>query len=349
MSLARLLGLPFGVMCSRVCSVRFPLPDLCPASLAVRSLLPLSFSPPAQVLPTSSSTSLTSQDFVPPCPFSALCIRELGLCTAVVLTPVGVHVSLRPSFLHSSPLCVFARPVPALAANEPQTEPQAAATEAHSPRSVPDENMDPHVASVMRMGAQTLDEALGYASTRDLLHLYGAVSDAVTDRLMILARDARPTPPDFRAPGPAGPADASGYHTPPSGFEPPSASAGPAGPPSAVPEPEGTHPMDGGAISTGPWSTREGWNVPVSLPNHICSLRRPDNWPYPDLFILHEQELPSWIPRQGVPEALKHLKVRGYCTYPGPKGHPRCTGLCLRPVLLGKDRAHTGHACFFCK
>jgi hypothetical protein len=65
-----------------------------------------------------------------------------------------------------------------LAANEPQTEPQAAATEAHSPRSVPDENMDPHVASVMRMGAQTLDEALGYASTRDLLHLYGAVSDA---------------------------------------------------------------------------------------------------------------------------------------------------------------------------
>jgi hypothetical protein len=235
-------------------------------------------------------------------------------------------------------------------AASPNREQPPAAPEEESPRSDTPEEMDPHAASVLRMGAQTLDEALGFASTRDLLHLYGAVSDAVTDRLMVLAQDARPVPPPGDDPMPfASGAEASGYHTPPSGMEPPagaaSASAG-----APVPEPQDPRPMDGGCLNTGPWSTREGWKVSVSLPPHICRLRRPDNWPYPDLFIiLHEQELPSWIPRQGVPEALKHLTVRGYCTYPCPKNGHRCIGLCLRPVLLGEDRAHAGHACFFCK
>ena len=131
----------------------------------------------------------------------------------------------------------------------------------------------------------------------------------------MMARDARPVPPPDPMPYASG-AEASGYHTPSSGMEPPSAAAAAAAAAGPVPEPEGPRPMDGGSLNTGPWSTREGWRISVSLPNHICRLRRPDNWPYRDLFILHEQELPSWIPRQGVPEALKHLKVRGYCTYP---------------------------------
>ena len=186
--------------------------------------------------------------------------------------------------------------VMASAAATPKPE-HASATEEptpNSPRSDQASEMDPRVASVLRMGAQTLDEALGFASTRDLLDLYGSVSDAV----MMLAQDARPVPPPAEG-GPArdeddampfaSGAEASGYRTPPSGMD----------------------------------------------------------WPYPDMFILHPDELPSWIPRQGVPEALKHLQVRGYCTYPCPRHGTRCIGLCLRPVLLGEDRAHTGHACFY--
>ena len=248
-------------------------------------------------------------------------------------------------------------PTPTAAAATPKPEPVPASEQPdpHSPRSEQASEMDPHLGAVLRMGAQALDESLGFASTRDLLDLYGSVSDAVTDRLMMLAQDARPVPPPAEGGPPheedegmpfASGAEASGYHTPPSGYE-----QNPGLPTAAgdrPPEPS-SHPMDAGPLQTGPWSTREGWNVTVSLPTHICKLRRPDNWPFPDLFILHPDELPSWVPRQGVPEALKHLQVRGYCTYPCPRHGNRCIGLCLRPVLLGEDRAHTGHACFYCK
>ena len=115
-----------------------------------------------------------------------------------------------------------------MASAAPNREQPPAEPADDSPRSDQASEMDPHVASVLRMGAQTLDEALGFASTRDLLDLYGSVSDAVTDRLMMLAQDARPVPPPAEG-GPArdeddampfaSGAEASGYHTPPSGME----------------------------------------------------------------------------------------------------------------------------------
>ena len=118
----------------------------------------------------------------------------------------------------------------ASAAATPKPEHASAAEEPtpNSPRSDQASEMDPHLGAVLRMGAQALDEALGFASTRDLLDLYGSVSDAVTDRLMMLAQDARPVPPPAEG-GPArdeddampfaSGAEASGYHTPPSGME----------------------------------------------------------------------------------------------------------------------------------
>ena len=63
----------------------------------------------------------------------------------------------------------------------------------------------------------------------------------------------------------------------------------------------------------------------------------------------------DWFSPQPVPEPLKHLQLRGFCTFMGPihknglsdRAGVRCLNLCLRPVCL-REKGHSDHYCENC-
>ena len=100
----------------------------------------------------------------------------------------------------------------------------------------------------------------------------------------------------------------------------------------------------------GPWTSQEGWVIRPHLPATPQTLHRPEWWPYPEMFALCPEEIPTWIQLQEPADGLKHLTVRGYCTFVCPCVRPthNCYGLCLRPVHVGERTGHADHKCYNC-
>ena len=105
----------------------------------------------------------------------------------------------------------------------------------------------------------------------------------------------------------------------------------------------------------GPWSNREGWKIRVCshIPLNPQTIRRPEYWPFADLFCIRPADHPSWLERQLPPSPVAHLPVRGYCShtcdrYSSNTHGFRCVGLCLRPVMYGERAPHDQHTCINC-
>ena len=186
-------------------------------------------------------------------------------------------------------------------------------------------------------------------TNRDLTRLVRACNEVMQDRLV------PPTPPE---------SDNDGWESAQDDARPandPSASASAAAAPS-VPAPQKSDMPDWSQIDPanppsavwkdaragkrrGPWTTTEGWHCYVCVRDTPGPMERPEHWPYADLFILSEDEVPEWVPLQDPPQPLEHLKLRGYCT---PRLQNKCLRLCLRPVMFGERCGHKDHACIYC-
>ena len=82
--------------------------------------------------------------------------------------------------------------------------------------------------------------------------------------------------------------------------------------------------------------------------------RHPTAWPYEELFLLEAADFPGWLTPQAVPEPLKHLTLRRFCTFRCPLfaegvDYPdsKCLNLCLRPVCVN-EHGHSEHYCSHC-